>query len=92
VFAHTPAGSAFVVSAAAGPPAQLVVEDRGSGLAETTMVERGRSGSGSTGLGLDIVRRTGESAGGGLQVGPGAGGRGLRAAVSFGPAWATGPA
>jgi signal transduction histidine kinase len=85
VFAHTPSGTAFEVSVIAGPPPQLVVADVGTGLAEATLVERGRSGTGSTGLGLDIARRTGESTGGGLQVGPGPEGRGLRAAVSFGP-------
>ena len=91
VFAHTPVGTAFAVSVFDAPIARLVVEDRGTGLSETTMVERGRSGSGSTGLGLDIARRTGESAGGGLMVGPGAEGRGLRAVVTFGAAGAGGP-
>ncbi len=85
VFAHTPAGTAFSVSVPDQPPARLVVEDRGPGLAESAMVERGRSGSGSTGLGLDIARRTGESAGGGIHLGPGAEGRGLRAVVALGP-------
>jgi signal transduction histidine kinase len=85
VFAHTPAGTAFSVSVPDQPPARLVVEDRGPGLAESAMVERGRSGSGSTGLGLDIARRTGESAGGGIHLGPGAEGRGLRVVVALGP-------
>jgi signal transduction histidine kinase len=33
-----------------------------------TAVERGRSGAGSTGLGLDIARRTAEGSGGALRV------------------------
>ena len=43
------------------------VVDAGPGLAPAAL-ERGRSGAGSTGLGLDIARRTAEQAGGGLVV------------------------
>jgi imidazolonepropionase-like amidohydrolase len=32
-------------------------------------VERGRSGGGSTGLGLDLARRTAQASGGGVRVG-----------------------
>jgi signal transduction histidine kinase len=53
------------------------VEDDGPGLADPALVERGRSGAGSTGLGLDVARRTAEAAGGRLVVGarPGGGAR-----------------
>jgi signal transduction histidine kinase len=86
VFAHTPAGTPFSVSVAPGPPAQLIVQDGGPGLAEEALLERGRSDTGSTGLGLDIARRTGESVGGGLEVASGRLGRALTATVTFGPA------
>ncbi|HEX2809718.1 MAG TPA: HAMP domain-containing sensor histidine kinase [Kineosporiaceae bacterium] len=92
VFAHTPPGTPFSVSVTPGPPTQLIVEDLGPGLAEQTLIERGRSASGSTGLGLDIARRTGESSGGGLDVATGISGRGLRATVTFGPASPSPPA
>jgi signal transduction histidine kinase len=85
VFAHTPPGTPFSVTVSPGPPAQLIVQDRGPGLAERALLERGRSATGSTGLGLDIARRTGESAGGGLDVSPGPAGGGLTAIVRFGP-------
>ena len=48
------------------------------------LLDRGRSGAGSTGLGLDIARRTAEASGGGLEVTAGSGGRGLRVVVTFG--------
>ncbi len=65
VFAHTPHGTAFAVtlSATAGG-ARLVVADAGPGLPDTGVVRRGVSGSGSSGLGLDIVRRAAERTGG----------------------------
>lgn len=85
VFAHTPPGTSFSVTVTAGPPAQLIVQDSGPGLAEQALLERGRSATGSTGLGLDIARRTGESSGGGLDVSPGPTGGGLTATVRFGP-------
>ena len=52
--------------AAAG---SLVVSDEGPGLPDATVVTRGRSGAGSTGLGLDIARRTAEVSGGSLTIG-----------------------
>jgi signal transduction histidine kinase len=33
------------------------------------VVERGRSGAGSTGLGMDIARRTAQASGGALRLG-----------------------
>ena len=67
VFAHTPEGVAFRVSISA---AGLMVDDAGPGIADpAAAVQRGVSGAGSSGLGLDIVRRVSESAGGRLAIG-----------------------
>lgn len=69
VFAHTPEGTPFGVTViAGGGAARLRVHDEGPGFAERSLVARGESGAGSTGLGLDIARRTAESAGGRLVV------------------------
>jgi signal transduction histidine kinase len=70
VFAHTPDGTAFGVTVrprTAGG-AEVTVSDGGPGL-DVGAVERGRSGGGSTGLGLDIARRTAEASGGALRLG-----------------------
>jgi signal transduction histidine kinase len=86
VFAHTPSGVDLAVTAhAVGDGAVLVVEDAGAGFADVGMIERGRSGGASTGLGLDIVRRTAEESGGSLSVGSSPLG-GARVAVRFGAA------
>jgi signal transduction histidine kinase len=71
VFSHTPEGTPFSVAVepADGGGVRLVVEDGGPGLPSEDVLQRGRSGAGSTGLGLDIARRTVESAGGRLRVG-----------------------
>lgn len=67
VFAHTPDGTAFTVQLTAD--AVLTVSDAGHGLpAGSAALRRGASGSGSTGLGLDIARRAAEQAGGGLDL------------------------
>jgi signal transduction histidine kinase len=71
VFAHTPegAGLAVTVRPRTGGGAVVVVADNGPGLAEpAAAIERGRSGGGSTGLGLDIARRTAEASGGSLHL------------------------
>ncbi|MER7505348.1 HAMP domain-containing sensor histidine kinase [Nonomuraea pusilla] len=74
VFAHTPEGTAMAVRLTRrGGGALLAVEDAGPGFGPS-MLERGTSGGGSTGLGLDIVRRTAESCGGRLAVSSPAGG------------------
>jgi signal transduction histidine kinase len=66
VFAHTPDGAAFRVTVS---PAGLLVDDAGPGIADpAAAVQRGVSGAGSTGLGLDIVRRVAEVAGGRLEI------------------------
>lgn len=65
VFAHTPAGTALHVSTGTEDGyAWVQVADEGPGFQEPNALERGRSGRGSTGLGLDIIRRIAESAGG----------------------------
>jgi len=45
------------------------IEDAGTGFDDSSVVERGTSSADSTGLGLDIVRRTVEGAGGNLALG-----------------------
>ena len=68
-----------------GPvPAVVVVEDSGAGIEDAALLERGQSGGSSTGLGLDIVRRTAEEAGGRLDLSD-AQPSGLRAVVWLGP-------
>ncbi|MGY1621639.1 HAMP domain-containing protein [Geodermatophilus sp. SYSU D00965] len=69
VFAHTPEGAGFRVAVRprAGGGAEVTVADAGPGLPPTA-VDRGTSGGGSTGLGLDIARRTAEGSGGALRV------------------------
>lgn len=67
VFAHTAPGTPLRVSVT-HRPATLTVEDGGGGLPRDS-VERGVTSAGSTGLGLDIVRRTAERSGGRLEVG-----------------------
>jgi signal transduction histidine kinase len=68
VFSHTPEGTGFGirVSAASGPI--LEVFDHGPGFPSSEAVARGVSGGGSTGLGLDIAKRTAELSGGGLEL------------------------
>jgi len=71
VFAHTPDGTPFEIRLVARPGGggTLVVRDDGPGLPALDVTARGTSSGGSTGLGLDIVRRTAESAGGALRIG-----------------------
>jgi signal transduction histidine kinase len=69
VFAHTPDGTPFWVAVVAdGVTVTLRVSDEGAGFEAPGLVGRGESGGGSTGLGLDIVRRTAEATGGRLVV------------------------
>ena len=85
VFAHTPEGTALHVRLLARPDggALLVVEDEGPGLPGPEVLRRGESTAGSTGLGLDIVRRSAEASGGALRLADGTGG-GLRVLLELG--------
>ncbi len=77
VFRHTPPGTAFAVRVAtAEGQVRVEVCDEGPGLAEPGLAARGRSGSGGTGIGLDVARRTAAAGGGWLTVAPGPGGVG----------------
>ncbi|GAB3985589.1 HAMP domain-containing sensor histidine kinase [Actinoallomurus acanthiterrae] len=70
LFHHTPEGTEFAVTMRTGPDrVGVLVSDAGPGIADPQlMLQRGRSGGGSTGLGLDIVRRLAESTGGELRI------------------------
>lgn len=88
VFAHTPDGTAAWVSLTGRPGggARLVVADAGPGLAPghaTGALRRGVSGSGSSGLGLDIVARAAERTGGEVRLESATAG-GLRVVVELG--------
>ncbi|MEW1610553.1 MULTISPECIES: HAMP domain-containing sensor histidine kinase [unclassified Streptomyces] len=78
VFRHTPEGTAFAVDVHhSGDAVIVLVSDAGPGIADPeAALARGTSGGGtragavgSTGLGLDIVRRVAESTGGDLRIG-----------------------
>ena len=73
VFAHTDEGTAFSVRvhslANLDGLIEVLISDEGPGLPTGVSVSgRGVSGSGSTGLGLDIARRIAESTGGSLAL------------------------
>jgi signal transduction histidine kinase len=71
VFAHTEEGTQveiWVVPRADGAVV-LTVEDAGQGLPSIDVINRGKSNAGSTGLGLDIVRRAALASGGSLELG-----------------------
>jgi signal transduction histidine kinase len=86
VFAHTPEGASLGVrlTARAGGGGWLVVADAGPGFADGDPISRGRSGGGSTGLGLDIARRIAEASGGSLTIGRSARG-GATITLALGP-------
>lgn len=70
VFAHTPEAAGFAVALRPRPGGGAVLEivDEGPGL-PASAAERGVSGGGSTGLGLDIARQAATAAGGTLTLG-----------------------
>jgi signal transduction histidine kinase len=77
VFSHTPDGTEFSVEVSrSAAEVTLRVRDFGPGFSGSSQggIIRGASGTGSTGLGLDIVRKTVEGAGGRIEKrsGPGA--------------------
>lgn len=76
VHTHTRPGTPYEVALAVrGDRAVLTVQDHGGGIADpTTALDRGRSGAGSSGLGLDIAARTAGAAGGTLRLDSGPGG------------------
>jgi signal transduction histidine kinase len=84
VFAHTPDGTPMAVEVRRrdGGGAVVTIRDDGPGV-RADAVERGRSGGGSTGLGLDIARRTAEASGGALQLSTS--GRGTEVVLELGP-------
>lgn len=86
VFSHTPDGTPYTVDlhrSGDGTRAVLEVRDHGPGIgAMTDASARGVSSTGSTGLGLDIVRRAAQRAGGGVRLEPADGG-GLRVVVDL---------
>jgi signal transduction histidine kinase len=68
VIAHTPEGVPFAVRLWEQPDGvYLEVSDEGPGMPADALV-RGRSDRGSTGLGLDIARRSAESGGGSMEI------------------------
>jgi signal transduction histidine kinase len=71
VLSHTPDGAGLAVSLGPGPDGSwlLEIDDEGPGFADSAVLERGDSRAGSTGLGLDIARRTAIASGGDLTLG-----------------------
>ncbi|MFF1378443.1 ATP-binding protein [Streptomyces sp. NPDC058308] len=76
VLDHTPQGTAFAIEVrrTSGGEAELTVTDEGPGFPDGTAPGRGTSGAGSTGLGLDIARRTAEEANGRFETSNGGAG------------------
>jgi signal transduction histidine kinase len=70
VFAHTPEGRGYAVALwRHDETVELAVDDAGAGIADpAAALARGVTRAGSTGLGLDIARRSAEAAGGSLAI------------------------
>lgn len=86
VLMHTPPGTGLRIRVrpASDRRTELVVTDAGPGFPHSAM-DRGHSTTGSTGLGLDIVRRTAEASGGLVILGSSAEG-GASVTLLLGPA------
>ncbi|GLY27086.1 HAMP domain-containing sensor histidine kinase [Kineosporia sp. NBRC 101731] len=71
VFAHTEEGVPLEVTVNTNAAHEIVlaVQDGGNGLPGADVVARGHSNAGSSGLGLDIVRRAAIASGGRLELG-----------------------
>lgn len=71
VFAHTEPGVGYQLDVRNQSDGRSVLRigDSGPGFGNLSVVKRGESGAGSTGLGLDIVLRTAELTGGGIRIG-----------------------
>ena len=68
VFTHTDDGLPLAIGyGREGRTAKIWVADAGPGI-DSSAAERGESGAGSTGLGLDIARKTVENVGGSLSI------------------------
>ncbi|MDG5804598.1 HAMP domain-containing sensor histidine kinase [Streptomyces ossamyceticus] len=96
VFRHTAEGTAFAVDVHNGEDAVIVlVSDAGPGIAdpEAAMARgRGSGHDGSTGLGLDIVRRLAEATGGDVRIGSSVlGGTEVRIWIQLGARGGKGP-
>jgi signal transduction histidine kinase len=85
VFAHTREGTGYRVEAAVGDYAVLTVSDEGAGFSSDMATLRGQSTAGSTGLGLDIARKTAEAGAGSMTVGRSPS-NGARIQLTFRPA------
>jgi signal transduction histidine kinase len=70
VFAHTPDGSGYAVALRRHDgTVELAVDDSGAGISDPdAALAQGVTRAGSTGLGLDIARRSAEGAGGSLAL------------------------
>lgn len=70
VFAHTPEGTGFRVTVSPEPSggATLSVGDDGPGFADSSVMARGESRAGSSGLGLDIAQRLARDSGGSAHI------------------------
>ncbi len=90
VLDHTPHGTPFTVTVrrTASGEAELTVADEGPGFPGPASPARGTSGAGSTGLGLDIARRTAQEANGRFEAVSTA--DGAKVTLTFPPAPETG--
>jgi len=88
VIAHTPEATGFSVSlqGSVSGGGVLVVADQGPGFTDgAAALGRGESLAGSTGLGLDIARRTAVASGGDISLGRSANGGGAIVTMRLGP-------